>query len=408
MPASVVFAKFNGEHSGGASGSALAPGSVQVWSGQWQNTAGEYDETGISKVSEMLHHDDGTFKSPYAKLSNQGPSIVDRRLFFVDTLPHTASILAGNTTNVRARTTTQDNILYEGLLEKLTGVIYNDHLFDVYLGECIAPYTALEPLKAALPVYRSRMTVPLNHDECEDTREANGKHDACRLDVNALHPTMQRRWENAVGMFQIAHEGQHITDLFKNLNNLNKLTSQLEYLQDAITGNGKLRIAYTTSGEPTAAIISDNHAVLDTRLYQTICDSEDEACYLLAIINSQTLYDAVQSMMSQGQFGARDLHKHLWKLPIPRYDSNNQLHVWLSQLGETAQPECDAMLAESDILGKPAGGAQSEPARQLLRHGWRQSSTTAQSIERKVGELLNDPAQAALAERQMEEAKHVP
>ena len=25
----------------------------------------------------------------------------------------------------------------------------------------------------------------------------------------------------------------------------------------------------------------------------------------------------VTPLMSKGQFGARDLHKHLWKLPIP-------------------------------------------------------------------------------------------
>ena len=42
--------------------------------------------------SEALHHDDGKFKSPYADLSSRGADISDRRLFFVETLPHTVAI----------------------------------------------------------------------------------------------------------------------------------------------------------------------------------------------------------------------------------------------------------------------------------------------------------------------------
>ena len=63
-----------------------------------------------------------------------------------------------NTTNVRAREGGQDKIKYDGQLSKLEGVVSNDHLFDVYFGECIAPYAALDPLKAVLPVYRPTMS----------------------------------------------------------------------------------------------------------------------------------------------------------------------------------------------------------------------------------------------------------
>ena len=30
--------------------------------------------------------------------------------------------------------------------------------------------------------------------------------------------------------------------------------------------------------------------------------------------------------MAKGQFGARDLQKQLWKLPIPEYDATEALH----------------------------------------------------------------------------------
>ena len=205
MPASVVFAQYTGA----GQGTALAPATVQVWRGNWDE-----NYPGITKTSEALHHDDGKFKSPYAKLSSQGPTITDRRLFFVEETASTAMIPAANTTNIKPRLGDQDKITYEGQLNKLEGVVSNDHLFDVYLGECIAPYVALDPLKAALPVHRPTMTMPLNHDSCDD------KHGDCGLEVADLHSSMQRRWNNAAEMFRIAHEKQVIKDLYSNLNHL--------------------------------------------------------------------------------------------------------------------------------------------------------------------------------------------
>ena len=388
MPASVVFAQYIGV----GQGAPLAPATVQVWHGDWQE-----DYAGISRKSEALHHDDGKFKSPYAELSSQGPTIVDRRLFFVETVPHTVMLPTANTTNVKPRLSSQDKMNYEGQLNQMEGVVSNDHLFDVYLGECIAPYVTLDPLKAALPVHRLTMTMPMSHDDCE-----GDKHHACQLGVAELHPTMQRRWNNAAEMFREAHKNQAIKDLYSNLNHLNKLTSQLEYLQGAITGDETVRVAYTTQGQPTAAIIKDKQAILDHKLYQTICQSVDEACYLTAVLNSKGLTNAVVEFMTKGLYGARDFHKHGWKLPIPRYDANDPLHVPLSELGMIAEQECATLIANSDIMSKPAGDAQSREARKLLRHEWQPNSEVAQDIEATIAELLSDPAQAALAKRQMD------
>ena len=180
MPAGVVFAHYAGV----GQGTPLAPGTIQVWHGDWQE-----DYAGITRKSEALHHDDGKFKSPYAELSRRGADISDRQLFFVQPVPHTAMIPTANTTNVKPRIGNQDKIKYEAQLTQLEGVVSNDNLFDVYLGECVAPYVTLHPLKAALPVHRVTMTIPLNHENCE----AN-KHNACRLEVAELHSTMQRRW----------------------------------------------------------------------------------------------------------------------------------------------------------------------------------------------------------------------
>ena len=391
MPASVVFAQYIGV----GRGAALAPGTVQVWRGNWKQ-----DYAGISRKSEALHHDDGKFKSPYAELSSQGASIVDRRLFFVETVPHTAMIPTEDSTNVKPRMGKHDKMHYEGQLNQLEGVVSNDNLFDVYLGECIAPYVALDPLKAVLPVHRPTMTMPLSHDDCE-----SNKHDTCRLEFTELHPTMQRRWNNAADLYREAHKNQAIKDLYSNLNHLNKLTSQLDYLRNAINGTAKVRVAYTGIGTPTATIIANDHAILDTALYQTECASEDEARYLMAVLNSNKLTAEAETFMSRGLYGARNFHKHGWKLPIPCYDASDPLHVRLSELGGTAEQECKALIANSDIMSNPAGDAQAREARRMIRHEWQPNSKVAQDIEAAVAELLSNPEQAALAERQMNASK---
>lgn len=391
MPASVVFA----EYTPGEKGQPLAPGTVEVWRGNWRE-----DYAGISRKSAALHHDDGKFKSPYAGLSSQGATIVDRRLFFVEVLDHTVMLPAANSTNVRPRLSSQDKITYDGQLNQLEGVISNDHLFDVYLGECIAPYVALNPLKAALPVHRSTMVMPLNHDACE-----GDKHEACQLEVSKLHPSMQRRWNIAAEMYRTAHQSQAIKDLYSRINHHNILTSQLGHLQDTTAGNDAVRMTYSSSGKPTAAIIRDNQAVVDYVLFQTICSSGAEAYYLLAVVNSDSLATAAEMFMARGLFGARHFQKQGWKLPIPRYDAGDALHVRLSELGATAEQECQTLIAQTDIMSKPAGDTQSRAARRLLRHEWQPNSWTAQEIEAAVAALLSDPTQATKAGEQMAAAR---
>ena len=267
---------------------------------------------------------------------------------------------------------------------------------DVYMGECIAPYVALDPLQAALPVHRPTMTMPLNHDDCEGT-----KHDACRVDTESLHDSMRRRWEKAAEMYRKAHEGQAIEDLYRRLNHQKALTTQLEYLQGAIAGRGAIRLAYTSAGRPTATVIKDHHALLENALFQTVCRSEAEAYYVVAIINSDALAKSAETFMPRGLFGAWHFHKHGWKLPIPRYDADDPLHGQIGELGAAAEQECRQLIAPSAVMSQPAGDAQSRAARRLLRHEWQPNSATAQAIEVTVAQLLSDPAQAALAQRQV-------
>ena len=98
-----------------------------------------------------------------------------------------------------------------------------------------------------------------------------------------------------------------------------ELSAQLQWQYEV--DDRPIRIVYTTSGKPTAAVLLDESILVDHKLFWVTCKNLAEANYLVAIINSQSLYVAAAPFMSKGQFGPRDLHKHLWRLSIPEFDS---------------------------------------------------------------------------------------
>ena len=229
------------------------------------------------------------------------------------------------------------------------------------------------------------MTMPLDHTDCEELPNGFIRHNACEVDQQELDANMRARWEKMERLWEANRGKSDTKSLTQRLNYHNILTDQLDYLREP--GNRPVRIAYTTSGRPTAALIDDDKAIVDEKLYQVTCQNLDEAYYLLAIINSIALEKAVRDFRPTGQFGARHLHKHLWKLPIPEYDGGNKKHTALSRLGETAAQEAEAAVAELAALNGE-DWLTTANVRSSLRNDWQGGSDTAQAIERAVGELL--------------------
>ena len=377
MPSAVVFAQSRGKNGDYKKqrklAQALAPGRVEIWRGPTGTPQ-------VTRLAETLHHDDGEFHSPYADLAMQGPTIVDRRLFFVSTAPNRVLMAAPDTLLTYPRETKQDKKRYD--VSRLQGhAVHEDNLFAVYLGESIAPYIALQSLTAVLPVSKATMTLPLNHSNCtRHPKTGRITHDACVVDTQELDFRMQQRWPVMESLWDANKGKNDAKSLVQRLNFNSSLTSQLEYLRDP--SDRPVRIAYTTSGRPSGAMITDDTAILDTSTYQVACRDLDEAHYLLSIINSDALADAAKPFCpTNWARKIRTLHKSLWKLPIPAYDSGNALHAELSSLGKTAAAEADEIIGNLDVVN-------GYTADRAMRHQWQPASPTAQAIEKAVAALL--------------------
>jgi hypothetical protein len=99
------------------------------------------------------------------------------------------------------------------------------------------------------------------------------------------------------------------------------------------------RIVYGKSGmHLTAAMVNDSQAIIDHKLYWAAAESPEEAVYLCALINSPILTERVRPLMSYGK-DERDVDKHLWRLPIPLFDSSDSVHRRIVTLGEIVTDE---------------------------------------------------------------------
>ena len=377
MPGSVVFARrvvqSQDVKTNPQNARPLAPGTVEIW-------RGEPDTPSVTRMAERLHHDDGEFHSAYEEFTQRGADIFDRRLYFVEVRANEGMFAFPDTFETYPRESSQDKKKYD--ISALNGnVVHADNLFSVYLGESLAPYIALPPLTAVLPVSKATMTMPLDHSRCpKNSKTGKTRHSACRVDTQELDARMQQRWPLMESLWDANKGKTNKLSLYQRLNYHSILTTQLGYLRNP--GNRPVRIAYTTNGRPTAGLIDDMKAIVDTKLYQVTCRNLDEAHYLLAIINSDSLADAAKPFCTTNWAKKiRDLHKHLWKLPIPEYDAENDSHVRLSVLGKAAVGEARAVI---DGLGE----VNDRTARQAMRHRWQVESETARAIETAVGELL--------------------
>ena len=361
VPASVVFARRSGED-----GKAVPlAGEVERWLGK----AGATD---VHRARAAITDTSVGGDSPYAGYSRQGASIVPRCLFFVEETDNLTIVRAGQTVTVSPRRGSQDKEPWRSLdlFSISEQTVEAVHVFDVHLGETIVPYATLDPLRAALPLRRDEFRVPSAEDGVGGIR------------LGGLSQRMRDRWRIVSSLWKENRAAANKMDLLGQLDYYGKLSSQLEWRQDP--GDRPVRVVYNQSGAPTAALIQGNDSLVDYTLFWMACSDIQEANYLLAIINSQALYEAVASLMPKGQFGARHLEKHLWKLPIPEFDPEDSLHAVVSEAGRVAAEGAAERLAR---LRQDRGEVTVTIARREIRK-WLRESTEGKAVEEAVKELL--------------------
>jgi hypothetical protein len=134
------------------------------------------------------------------------------------------------------------------------------------------------------------------------------------------------------------------------------LYERLDYQRELTRQHLRQRylVLYNHSGMNVAAAFFDRGAlelpfIVDVKLYWAPCATPQEADYVAAILNSQSVNAAIKPFQSMGLLGERDIHKKLLELPIPTFDAGNAAHRLVSELGANTRQQATGLVQSSEF-----------------------------------------------------------
>jgi len=286
--------------------------------------------------------------TPYRSAFRQGATLVPRMLCYVERRP-TGMLGTGPRIPVDSRRSSQEKRPWKDL-ESIYGSVERNFVRPALLGESIAPFRILSWPEAVIPFEEKT------------------------LDSEAA---MLRGY---LGLCTWLEKAEAVWD--KNSNQSMKFAKQINYYGklDSQFPISQIRVVYAKAGSlPAAAIVCNDNAVIDHKLYWCSVEDLDEAHYLCGIINSEVAREATSHLQSRGQWGARDFDKVIFTLPIPRYSQDNPLHRQIAE----ASSQCERVAASVDL----STITDFIRARQAIRSAL-DDDGIAQEIDRLVGRLL--------------------
>lgn len=256
-------------------------------------------------------------KSYYYGNFYQGATIVPQPCWFVDIVDERVPLIK---TSERAKV--RGKVEYEiGPLP-----IEREFLYYVLTSAEVLLFCHLEPNIAVLPI--------IPHGDKYFLVKREMAIDSGKIHLAKWLEKVEEIWEKVGG-----GKAKKIS-VYDWLDYQHKLTNQ--------NPNAKYIVVYLRSATHLASCVIDNEhwrekgllkkpVIVGHTLYRFFTNSEEEAYYLTAILNSSVLDELIKPMQSKGFTGAeRDISKKPLEFPIPSYNEDNEIHSQLSGLGKKA------------------------------------------------------------------------
>lgn len=128
---------------------------------------------------------------------------------------------------------------------------------------------------------------------------------------------------------------------------------------------GHLVIAGAGGKHICAACLSVTDAmdlVIDQTLYWKVFAEADEAWFVVAMLNSQAMTEAVMPFNPRGNFGERHIHTLPYRL-MPAFDPTNEEHLRTAELARNIARTAKEFVAADKYLGNPDKALQTRRAR---------------------------------------------
>ena len=282
---------------------------AEVWSGTFETSTASRIEA-LNKIvrckgeelPEYVGHD-----SPYGNRFYEGATLVPHFLIFIkDGAAHPLTP-GTNFRAIQSHRSPNEKDPWKRL-DPLRGYVEERFIRPSYIGESVLPFSLLPPAEVLIP-WKD------NHLLQKGDRTFN------------YYPGLDHWWSQAEEIWS------------KNSKGRMTLAERIDYhrgiSQQLITRG--YRVAYNKSGKYlSAAIVTDSSAIIEQQLCWGEARSEDEAHFLVAILNSDFLTLASRPLQPRGENSPRHFGKLIFQLPIPPYDPRDPDHRRLIALARRA------------------------------------------------------------------------
>jgi hypothetical protein len=284
------------------------PEEVEVWTGNLESINATWVATSkwLTRKPSKIRHVGKLTKSSYAPLFTQGATFVPRVAFVVTEKTSSPLGISQGRVAVQSLRSIQEKEPWKSLPD-LSGVVETEFVRPFFTGDNIYPFLVGKPILAVVPCDKTSL---LSQEDID------------------LYSGLRNWWSQATDLWQHNRANDKMS-LAQRLDYQSTLSKQLPI--------SPLRVVYNRSGmHICAAKLRNRSAIVANGLYWASVRSENEADYICALLNAPATTDLTRPLMSYGK-DERDIHKHVWELPISTFDSGNPIHLRIAELGASAE-----------------------------------------------------------------------
>jgi len=290
----------------------------------------------FTEISKYIPPDFSSEPSYYYDKFKVGASIFPRSLYFVDIIFYANSQATVKTSREIYQMVKEPwKILLEGIIEK-------DFLYATLLAWEIIPFGYIKLRPVILPI-----------------REYSKRY--------KLLNSFELQKEGFVGIGKWFNKAQDIwckVRTEKSEKRFPSLLDRLNYNNLLLIQNPSKRysVLYNATGTNLFSCVIDKLSlpyfivdggkiqpkgfIADVKTWFFETENDMEAYYLSAVFNSEVLSEIIKPLQPKGLFGARAVHRRPLLFAIPKFDSNNYMHLRLAYIGEKCHEEVKAMKFE--------------------------------------------------------------
>jgi type I restriction-modification system DNA methylase subunit len=258
--------------------------------------------------------------SKYQEVFKQGATIVPRSIYFVqiDNLDGKRDLDNSYWAVTEPEQAKQAKKPYTDV--KMEGQVEGRFIYSTAVSRHLVPYSLVGTVKVVLPI-----------------EEKHGAlHVLTAAELTAKGYRKFGKW---------MQEAEHLWNTKrKDKADKQNLYERLDYQKELTRQDLKQRylVLYNHSGMNVAAAFFDRGTqdipfIVDVKLYWAAFNTREEADYVAAILNSETVNHAIKPFQSVGLLGERDIHKKLLELPIPTFNHEDPKHTKIAELGAKAR-----------------------------------------------------------------------